>query len=238
MTEVLQLQSDTEIASHYLADRRQPRTNQPWITLGMIASLDGSAVVAGGSTPLGGPPDRAVFRALRAVADVIVVGATTVNAEGYRAVRLPDDLVKWRTERGLPPVPRVAVVSNRLALHLSDSLLASRPMLITSQSAPRDRLERLAEGMEVIVAGTERVDFPRAMEEMAAQGVRRITLEGGPTVNGQMAGLVDEVCMTVAPVLAGGTGSRIVVGGGPLRSARLARIIHSDGFLLLRYLLD
>lgn len=239
MTALVDLVDPHEIAAAYLADDRPAHSDRrPWTTLGMIASLDGAATVEGGSTGLGGPPDRAVFRALRTMTDVILVGASTVNAEGYRAVRLPDGLVAWRRDRGLSDVPRVAIVSNSLDLRLSDSLVETRPLILTSRSAPIARVDSIAQGAEVVVAGEERVDFGVALTELAARGAGKVLVEGGPRVNGQLLGHLDEVCMTVAPILAGGDGPRIVVGPEQLRRGALDRIIHSDGFLLLRYLFD
>lgn len=238
MTALLDLDDPQEIAAAYLADDRPARSDRPWTTLGMIASLDGAATVEGGSTGLGGPPDRAVFRALRAMTDVILVGASTVNAEGYRAVRLPDDLVTWRREHGLTDAPRLAIVSNSLDLRLSDSLVESRPLIVTSQVAPVARLDSVARGAEVVVAGEKRVDFGTALAELKVRGAGRVLVEGGPRVNGQVLNQLDEVCVTIAPVLAGGEGPRIVMGSEHLRRGSLARIIHSDGFLLLRYLFD
>lgn len=235
---MLDLVDPQEIAAAYLADDRPAHPDRPWTTLGMIASVDGAATVKGGSTGLGGPPDRAVFRALRAMTDVILVGASTVNAEGYRAVGLPEELVAWRRERGLSDAPRLAIVSNSLDLRLSDSLVASHPLIVTSRAAPIDRLDSITPGAEVVVAGAERVDFGMALGELAVRGAGRVLVEGGPRVNGQVLGRLDEVCVTVAPILAGGDGPRIVVGAERLRRGFLARIIHSEGFLLLRYLFD
>lgn len=238
MTEVVSASGSDDIISRYLADSRPPQADRPWITLGMISSFDGSATLGDGSTGLGGPPDRAVFRALRTMSDFIVVGATTLNTEGYRAVNLPEDLRSWRVAQGMTPLPRVAVVSRSLDLEMSESLLASRPVILTCRSAPDDRMDALAGDAEVVVAGDAAVDVGAAMTELAARGAERVVLEGGPTLNGHMAGLIDEVCMTIAPVLVGGVGPRIVTGGGELRRGTLARIIHSEDFLLLRYLLQ
>lgn len=203
----------------------------------MISSLDGSATIDDGSTGLGGPPDRAVFRALRAVADIVVVGASTARAEKYRSVRLPEELLRWRTERELPATPGIAIVSNSLDLDLTDSLAASRPMILTSAASPADRRASMGEFAEVIVAGDERVDPDEAMSELRNRGAERITLEGGPTINAQFADLIDEACVTIAPLLVGGDGPRIVHGLSGSREASLDRAIASDGFLLLRYLL-
>ena len=236
VTEVVAATGSDDIISRYLADRRAPHADRPWVTLGMISSFDGSATVGEGSTGLGGPPDRAVFRALRAMCDLIVVGATTLNTEGYRAVSLPEELRSWREEQGMSPVPGIAIVSRSLDLEMSESLLASRPVILTCRSAPVRRLDALASVAEVVIVGDAEVDVGAAMTELAARGVERVVLEGGPILNGHMAGLIDEVCMTIAPVLVGGVGPRIVT-GGKLRRATLARIIHREDFLLLRYLL-
>lgn len=236
MTVLVEVSDPMEIAALYLGDARPSHVLRPWITLGMISSFDGSATVDDGSTGLGGPPDRAVFRALRAVADLVVVGASTARAERYRAVRLPDELVKWRQERGLPPTPGIAIVSNSLDLDLTDSLVESRPIIVTSAASPADRRVALARFAEVIVAGDERVDLGQAMGELRKRGVERVTLEGGPTVNAQVADLLDEACVTIAPLLVRGDGPRIVHGQGGSRGALLDRVTVSEDFLLLRYL--
>lgn len=238
MTEILDIAGTQEIAALYLADGRVPHPTRPWVTMGMIASVDGAISVGGRSSALGGPPDRAVFRALRATADVVLVGASTLRVERYRAVRLPDPLVAWRRERGMPDSPRVAVVSRSLDFELSASLALSRPYVLTCDEAPAGRLAELGDTAEVIVYGSSNVDLPGALSELRRRGVDRVTLEGGPTLNGEMVDLIDEACVTIAPVIVGGTADRMVGGIEALRTADLARLIHSEGYLLARYLLQ
>jgi len=236
VTVLVDLADPTDIASFYLADVRPGNADRPWITLGMIASVDGSGVVDGGSTALGGSPDRAAFRALRTVADAILVGASTVRAEGYRAVSLPGEAVRWRRDRAMDDNPRVVIVSNSLDFDLSESLAATRPLVLTSAVAPERRRNEVEEFGEVVVAGTDRVDMDMAVSELASRGIATVALEGGPRLNAQMVHLIDEVCVTISPALVGGEGSRIVVGELARRAVTLDRVIHSDGFLLLRYL--
>lgn len=236
MTVLVEASDPSDIAAFYLTDPRPSHSLRPWIAMGMISSLDGSATIDDGSTGLGGPPDRAVFRALRAVADLVVVGASTARAEQYRAARLPDELVAWRQEHGLPPTPGIAIISNSLELDLTDSLAESRPTILTSAASPAHRRAALGTFAEVIVVGDDRVDVEVAMGELRNRGVERVTLEGGPTINAQFADLVDEACVTIAPLLARGDGPRIVHGQDGARRASLDRVIASDGFLLLRYL--
>src|SRR4051812_28657916 len=85
-----------------------------YVRAGFVVSADGAAVVDGGSRALSGPADRLVFRTLRALCDVILIGAGTTHAEDYGTVRLTDEGAAWRAANGLPPLPRMAVVSNRL----------------------------------------------------------------------------------------------------------------------------
>lgn len=236
MTRILDLSPD-EIPSHYLADSRSAAHGLPWVLAGMISSLDGSAVVDGGSTALGGPPDHQVFRALRAVADVIVVGAGTVRSERYRQVSLPDDLRDWRRRQGKTDGPRIAIVSESLRIDPTESLAASRPLVFTTEASAASAGAGVRGWAEVVTVGGSSVDPSTMLAHLGKEGVRTVLVEGGPRLNGALSGHIHEVCLTISPMLAGGHGSRIVDGPPAGRPASLDRVIHSEGFLLLRYLL-
>jgi riboflavin biosynthesis pyrimidine reductase len=174
---------------------------------------------------------------LRAVADVVLVGASTVRGEGYGSVRLPQQLVAWRRQHGLSDRPRLAVVSAALGFEPTRSLLDSNPILVTCATAPPRERARWERSGDVLVVGDERVDLKEAMRVLRGRfGTERVTLEGGPTLNGQMVEQIDEVSITIAPTLVAGGGPRIVRGVEQVRSLALDRLIHCDGFLLLRYL--
>lgn len=236
MTQIFDLPASA-IAARYLADERPAPDGRPWVLMGMIASLDGSAVVDGGSTALGGPPDRQVFRALRAVADVIVVGAGTVRSERYRAPTLPDELREWRNRRGMSDSPRIAIVTESLRVDPTDSLAAGRPLVFTTEESAANAGTGIGEWAEVVTVGDSSVEPSRMLAHLGTKGFRTVLVEGGPRLNGALASHVDEVCLTVSPTLAGGDGPRIVDGMPAGRAASLDRVIHSEGFLLLRYLL-
>ena len=86
----------------------------PWLRASMVASVDGAASLGGRSGGLSGDADRLVFSVLRSLADVILVGAGTARAEGYRPVR---DGEVWASLRaGRAPVPPIAVVTGKLDL--------------------------------------------------------------------------------------------------------------------------
>ena len=223
-----------------------------WLRANMVTSLDGAATLAGRSGGLSGGADQQVFAMLRALADVIVVGAGTARVEGYRPVRPREEGVRWAWLRaGRTPAPPIAVVTRRLDLDLGSRLLAASPadartIVITTEAAPAARRAAAAAGADVIVVGRESVDIRAAVGALAGRGYRQILTEGGPHLLGQIveAGLLDELCLTLSPLLAGPTGGRIVAGAGPpapagagaaARQLQLAHVLADDGHLICRY---
>lgn len=243
MTDIRKLEpggalGDDALAQLYeVADRAQP-----WLRLNFIASIDGAATRDGLSGGLGTPADRRVFDVLRRLADVIVVGAGTVRAEGYGGMRLADDAVSWRTRNGLSPQPRLAIVSRGLDLDPESDVFAHaphRPIVLTAASAPDNRRAALSGVAEVIDCGDADVDTGKLRDVLAERGLVQVHCEGGPHLFGTMIeeGTVDELCLTVSPVLEGGTARRIT--DGHLATATPMRLAHAlesdDGTLLLRY---
>lgn len=212
------------------------------VRVNFVASVDGAAQVDGRSGGLGGPADRAVFRVLRGLADVVLVGAGTARAEDYGPVRLDDDRRARRRAAGQAALPRLAVVSGRLDLDPAGRLFsepAQRPLVLTSASAPQQRRDALAGVADVVTAGAERVEVAPALAALAGLGLRRVLCEGGPSLFADLAaaGRVDELCLTLSPLLAGPGAGRIVSGTPwpePVGMA-LAGAIEAEGLLLLRY---
>lgn len=240
---------DVVAASLVAEEERPPRADRPWVVVNMVVTADGSVVAGDGrSGPLGGQADRAMFRALRGEADVILAGATTVRVERYGAPRLPPGVQTRRTSAGRSPLPRLAVVSGSLDLDPQARLFQEAPddqppLVVTTAACLRAhavaaaRLEQVA---TLVQAGEEELDFGRALALLTeAFGTQVLLVEGGPSLNGQLfaADLVDELCLTISPSLAGG-GYLSVASGPPgeLRELRLVRVAEEDGFLLLRYL--
>jgi riboflavin biosynthesis pyrimidine reductase len=210
------------------------------LRLNMIASVDGAATVDGRSGPLGTASDRELFALLRALTDVILVGASTAVVEGYRPARLGPEREALRVRQGRSPTPPIAVVSGRLSLDPSGPLFGDpdrRSLVVTAASAPPARAAAFAEVADVIVAGRDTVCVPDALEQLAARGWARVLCEGGPTLFGAVlaAGCVDELCLTVSPVLAGGPAARIVSGLADPRPVRLRHILEDAGALFTSY---
>ena len=214
-----------------------------WLRANMVASADGAVTLHGRSGGLSGPADKMLFTVLRSVADLVLVGAGTVRAEHYRPVQAPEIWTQLRA--GDAPLPPIALVTASLNLAGCERLLAVPPgpeqtIVITTSVAPADRKAAVAGRVRLIEAGDHQVDLAAAMSALADLGYLNILTEGGPRLLGQLAsgGLLDELCLTTSPVLAGGGAGRIVA--GDLADAGrlvLAHVLADGDFLFSRYLL-
>jgi riboflavin biosynthesis pyrimidine reductase len=199
--------------------------SRPALRLNMIASADGATTVAGASGGLGGPADRALFLLLRSLADVVLVAAGTMRADRYGPSSVP-----------------VAVVSRSCRFDWDAPFFSAqkaRPIVVTVADAPGPLRARAAEVAQVVVAGEHDVDPARALDELAKLGFRSVLAEGGPSLNAQLAaaGLIDELCLTLAPSLVGGNAKRVLDGPAlPVPAAlRLRSVCEQDDFLFLRW---
>jgi riboflavin biosynthesis pyrimidine reductase len=232
---------DVDPVAVYGADDR-PVRGRPWVLSNMIASVDGATAVSGRSGALGGAADHRVFAAVRSVADVVLVASGTVQAERYGPARAAAEVRAARTARGQAPVPAIAVVSKSLQLDLATPLFteAEVPTLVVAcQASPPDAVARTAEVCEVVEAGDEQVDLAAAVDALGDRGHAVVLCEGGPGLLAQLAGtgVLDEVCLTVAPWLVGGD-SRRIMAGAPIEAPLglgIASVLEEDGLLFLRY---
>lgn len=227
------------------AEPRPAHAERPWLLVNMVSSLDGAIEVRGRSGALGGPADKAVFFALRGVADVVLAGAGTVRAEGYGPARPSEAVRAARLARGQESAPTIAVVTRSLDLDLGSSLFTSdgpRPIVITCDAAPGDRRRAAAEVADVLVAGHDDVELTQALAELGARGAEVVTCEGGPRLNGDLlaADLVDEWDLTISPLLVGDESKRAAVGPAldAPRGFALGRLLEGDGLLLGRWVRD
>jgi riboflavin-specific deaminase-like protein len=222
-------------------ERRAPG-DRPWVVVNMIASVDGATSVDGVTAGLGDRTDRAVFLHLRTIADAILVGGSTVRAERYGPVRIAPEVQAARRARGQQPRPPVAVVSRRLRFDWSSALFASSDppaILVVAERVDPEELEVARRHADILFAGEEEVDLTAALVALAGRGAGIVLCEGGPTLNAAMlaGGLIDELCLTLAPILVGGVGPGIIAGAGlpPARDLRLVHAVEKDEYLFLRY---
>ena len=213
-----------------------------WVRGNMIASLDGGATDDGKAGGLAGPGDRAMFAFMRQRADVILVGAGTVRIENYSGAQFSPAQRQARQRRGQAEVPPIAVVTNSGEFD-HDAKLFTRtevpPLILTSTVAAADTRGRLGSVAEVIDASgphTDRVDGATVLKILAERRLFRVLTEGGPQFLSLLIedGLLDELCLTVAPLLVGGAARRIATGPRevhiPMRRSHL--LTDDDGLPL------
>jgi riboflavin biosynthesis pyrimidine reductase len=237
---------DVDLAAAYaypsVSAAARPGRPAAWVRANMVASADGAATAKGTSGGISSEGDREIFFLLRGLADVVVVGAQTVRVEGYGPARARPGWAPLRA--GRPPVPPIAVITGRLDLDLSSPLFTAAPagartIVITTGAAPPQQLELAHECADVVVAGSRHVDLALAIAALSERGLRRVLTEGGPHLLGQLvaADLLDELCLTVSPLLAGGEDMRITAGAllDEPRRLRLGHVLEAEGSLFCRY---
>jgi riboflavin biosynthesis pyrimidine reductase len=228
----------------YREVERAAHSDRPWVLANMVGGLDGSAAVSGRVGALSTAADAQLFRELRSVADVVLVGAETVRRERYGPVRLSDALQTDRSAAGRAPLPPIAVVSRAGVFDWSiplfaDSGPAVRPLIVTCSAGAPGRLDEAARHAEVLVAGEESVDLASALRRLRDRGADVVLCEGGPTLLGELvaAGLLDELCLTITPVMGGDPLPLSIApkGAGLARFGLSHALVDDDGTLFLRY---
>lgn len=233
-----------ELAGAYAYPEEPGVSGRAWLRGNMVASLDGAAYHEGRSQPLSSDADMRIFGVLRALADVVVVGAETVRKEGYGPARARPAFAERRRALGQAPAPAIAVVTASMDLDFSSPLFTEPVVPTVVLTGARHHAERAEEaraaGAEVIIAGEgDGVEAGRVVEALAGLGYTRLLTEGGPRLLGQFAteGQLDELCLTVAPLVTVGPAPRIMDGhmiAVPERFA-LTSILEEEGFLFTRY---
>ena len=230
------------LAPYAAVDRSKP-DGGCWVTAHMVAGLDGTAAVQGRVGALSTAPDKALFADMRTLADVVLVGARTVRQEGYGAIRLSDERRASRAAEGLPETPPLAIVSRSLDLDWGSRAFTGAPadrrtIVVTCAAAPDAELARAREVADVLVAGEESVDPDDLFAQLAARGLQRVLCEGGPSWLGELvvAGHVDELCLTISPMM-GGDPLPVAVfpPGAPLTGFSLQQVLRDGDSLFLRY---
>jgi len=222
----------------FMGDQRQAE-GRPWVLVNMVSSADGATSVDGTSTGLGDDDDFTLFRVQRALPDVILVGAGTVRAEDYGPIRLDNERRSRRLERGQESTPRLAIVSGRLNLEPDARVFSDPsniPIVFTDAAVTSERRDEFA-GVADVVA-LETLDAKAMIDYLGDMSV--VLCEGGPSLIGQLvsSGLVDEMNLTIAPVMVSGESRRVAHGtpAMPPLDMRLDRVILGDRSLFLRYL--
>jgi riboflavin biosynthesis pyrimidine reductase len=237
--------------------RRLPAPEgRPMVRVNMIATLDGATEFAGRSGGLVGPGDKLLFSVLRSLADAILVGAGTVRAENYGPARLPLEVQQMREGRGQRPLPPIVVVTRSLDLDWEGRLFSGgepRPIVLAPRHSSATALAKAGRAADVITTGEDAVDLGSALAALGDRGIHHVLCEGGPKLNSGLAaaGLVDDLCLTLSPKLAGGGGDGLIGGwlsrgeaGGERKISTspftrllgfdLVHVLEENSFLFLR----
>jgi len=230
------------LAPYLAVDRSRPE-HECWVTGHMVAGLDGTASVGGRVGSLSTTPDQELFRRMRQIADVVLVGAETVRREGYGPVRLSEDAQQQRRRQGQSSIPPLAVVSRSLSFDWTAKAFADAPAdarthVITCAAADPERRAEAEKVAEVIVAGDDTVDPVAAMRALAELGHRVVLCEGGPTWLGELvaADRLDELCLSISPVMGGDPlPVSVTPPGAGLATFELKGAMAEDDTIFLRY---
>lgn len=217
-----------------------------WLRSNFVASLDGSVQGPDGrSGSINTPSDQEIFALHRTLADAIVVGASTVRHEGYRAVQLAPWQEELRLAEGLAPFPTLVIISK--TARLDPTIAATDPgeagavlVVTTSGKSAADLAPLRDAGIEVVDTHTPDIDLPRVIDDLAGRGLSRMLCEGGPHLHRDLlaADLVDEMSLTLAPVVVGGGGLRSTTGEGfahPVDFELEFALLGNDGALFTNY---
>ena len=188
---------------------------RPWVSALMVASVDGRTTIGGTSRALGGPQDLQLLIAMRRRADALIVGPGTVRAEGYARIACP-----------------AVIVSRSFDLPWDAGLFAAKDQPVLVYSRAQGEPPPVAAAVEKVPIDT----LPEVLADLRARGVERLLCEGGPTLNRALLdeGLLDELFLTVSPVVSGEDGPAIIAPGGDAR-LQLRSVATADGELYLRY---
>lgn len=186
---------------------------KPYIILNSAMTLDGKIATRTGSSEISGLEDLQRVHQIRKELDAIMVGINTVLEDDPR-------LTVHKLSSKESDNPLRVVIDSKARTPLNSRVLngEAETLIVVSQEAPRERVKALAdkgENVDLILAGKTRVDLTILMDELAQRGVRSLLLEGGSTLNFSMlqAGLVDEVLVCIAPMIAGGKWAKTLADG-------------------------
>ncbi|MCZ3367088.1 MULTISPECIES: 2,5-diamino-6-(ribosylamino)-4(3H)-pyrimidinone 5'-phosphate reductase [Methanobacterium] len=183
---------------------------KPHVILNAAMTLDGKIATRTGSSEISGKEDLIRVHKLRKDMDAIMVGINTLLADDPR-------LTVHKIEADPEDNPVRIVVDSKARTPLNFRILNNdAPTIIaTTENTDPEKTEALEKKATVLKCGKDRVDLKSLMNELSKTGIKTLMLEGGSTLNYSMLenGLVDEVRVCVAPMIAGGSNAKTLVDG-------------------------
>ncbi len=212
--------------------------DRPYVLANMIATADGRAAVDGRTDGLGAAADLEQLLELRALADAVLIGTGTVRAEGYDRLVRSAERRERRLAAGLAEDPVAVLLSRRFDVPWDAGLFQApeQPVLVytgkdaTAPDVPAPvEVVRLADPTPAA-----------ALHDLRGRGVRALLCEGGPSLLRALvaAGLLDELFLTVAPLLTGDPQEPQILAGDRLpepAALELRWVVRAGDELFLRY---
>ncbi len=224
---------------------------RPYVLLNVAITADGKTdTVARQGAKISSPQDAERVDALRAASDAVMVGGRTLLGDDPRLTVKSEARRAARRARGLPENPAKVGVVTQATLKPDSRFLSAGPaqiLLYTTAQTPAAQLEALrARGVRVVLAGEQRVDLTAVLADLRRQGIHRLMVEGGGTLNAALLtlGLVDELHLYLAPLIVGGANAPTFVDGPGLAQAEALHLALREvqalpeGGILIHYQLN
>jgi riboflavin-specific deaminase-like protein len=229
--------SPEELASGLKLGDRAPE-GRPYLALNMVSSLDGKATLSGRTAGLSSELDRTLFHHLRTQADAVMVGAGTLREERYGLMTKTEELREKRRSEGLEPHALAVIVSARLNLPSDLPILQEPDQRVVIVTGSEEELPGVRAQVEYLRVGDDVALMAAKLRE--EHGVRSVLCEGGPTLNSYLlaAGVVDELFLSLHPLLTGGAAAMTIVAGRTLvapAELELVSLADAEGDLFTRW---
>jgi 2,5-diamino-6-(ribosylamino)-4(3H)-pyrimidinone 5'-phosphate reductase len=219
---------------------------RPRCFLNFAMSLDGKIASSRRGLPsFPSQEDRRMMDRIRARSDAVLIGAATLRAADFPLRIRSAALRRRRKASGKMEQPLNVLLSTMLSIPLKGRFFSDpeiERLVVTTSRAPARRREEARRRAEVLEWKGRRIDLRRLMGELYGRGIRELLLEGGGTTNFEFfrLGLVDEIYMTLCPVVIGGADSPTPADGAgfsPREFLRFSptRIQRIGGELFLHY---
>ncbi len=220
-----------------LFQERAPE-DRPFVYVNMITTLDGRSAVDGRSAAIGDEADLESLLELRTIADAVLIGTGTVRAEGYDRLVRSDQRRARRRALGLTDDPLVVLISRRFDIPWEAGLFAAPEQPVLIYTGADGEVPDVAAPVEVVQLAD--ATPAAALADLRARGVRALLCEGGPTLHRTLHAerLVDELFLTLAPLLTGDAAEPSILAGGRLPEVsqlRLLAVRQVGSELFLRY---
>ena len=216
--------------------RERAPEDRPFVFVNMVSSVDGRAQVNGRAAELGEEADLEMLLELRTLADAVLIGPGTLRAEGYARLVGSEERRAHRESLGLPPDPPAVLLSRSMNLRWEAGLFADPAQPVLVYTASELDPPETAAPVEVVRTG----DLVEMLADLRARGIAAVLCEGGPTLNSALlhADVVDELFLTIAPIITGDPAAIRIVEGeglGRIRRVRPVWVLRAHGELFLRY---